>query len=139
MKLDKFLKKDVKWIGPDVTLRKAAQTMREARVGFLPILSPDKNVLGVLTDRDITVRAVAEGLNADVRVEDVMTRDIETCDVDDDIENIAKRMQRKKVRRIIAVDRDRHLAGVVSLTDIAATSKDPKILGETVKHINPLQ
>lgn len=136
MKLNEFLKKDVEYIAPGSTLRAAAKAMRDRHVGILPIVSPDKKVLGVVTDRDIAVRAVAEGLTADARVEDVMTREIEVCNVDDDLEAVTKRMRERKVRRMIALDRDKHLAGIVSITDIAATSKDPRMLGETIRQIN---
>jgi CBS domain-containing protein len=126
----------VECIGPDDTLQEAARRMRQLDVGPLPICDNDR-VAGMLTDRDITIRAVAEGLDPKTtKVRDVMTRDVITCFEDDDIEEAERLMQEKQVRRILVLNRDKRLVGIVSLGDLAAETGDPARTGRVLQDVS---
>jgi CBS domain-containing protein len=110
---------DVQVVGPQETLRGAAQLMRDLDVGALPVCD-GRRLLGMLTDRDITVRAVAIGLDASkVCVSDVMTDDLEFCTIEQDVHDLMRMMGEKQVRRLPVVDAERNLVGIVSLGDLA--------------------
>jgi CBS domain-containing protein len=110
---------DVTVIGPDETVAAAAAKMAQEDIGFLPVCDGER-VIGAITDRDITVRGVAVGCDVKrTRVRDVMTADITYCFEDDDVEKTAHLMRQNQIRRIIVVDRDKKLVGVVALGDLA--------------------
>ena len=101
------------------TLQHAARYMKQLNVGSLPVCEGTQ-LLGIVTDRDITVRGTAQGLNpAEARVSDVMTRGVETCAADDDAETALQVMGRAQVRRLPVVDAKRNLVGLVSLGDLS--------------------
>ena len=114
----------VETIDADDTVAAAARRLRDANVGILPVL--DRGVLaGVVTDRDLVVRVVAAGRNPDTTaVRDVMTEGVAICCDDDTIATATAIMVRKAVRRLVVLDRDGHLAGVVSVDDVAALAAD---------------
>lgn len=110
---------DVQVVGPQETLRSAAQLMRELDVGALPVCD-GRRLLGMLTDRDITVRGVAEGLDASKAcVSDVMSADLEYCSTDQDVQDLMRVMGERQVRRLPVLDADKNLVGIVSLGDLA--------------------
>ena len=110
---------DVRTIQPQDSLRRAAQCMQELDVGALPVCDGER-LLGMVTDRDITVRAIADGLDPDEAcVSDIMTPDVESCTADQDAEEAKRLMGARQVRRLPVVDRDRKLVGIVSLGDLA--------------------
>lgn len=101
------------------TLQEAAEKMRICNVGLLPVCEYGRPV-GVLTDRDIAIRATAAGDEpGKVRVRDIMTRDLHTCFLDQDLPAVARLMQEKQIRRILVTDHDGGLVGIVSLGDLA--------------------
>ena|ERR1044071_2439439 len=113
---------EVEVISPQDTLRDAAQKMRVHNVGFLPVCEDDQ-VLGAITDRDITVRATADGVNPDKPIKEFITTPIISCFDDDDIEKAANLMEEHQIRRVVILSRnDQHLAGVISLGDVAVIS-----------------
>ena len=117
------------------SLQRAAEIMRRCNIGFLPICD-DGRPVGVLTDRDITVRATADGSDpSSVRVGDVMTKDIQTCFQDQEIHEVANQMQSSQVRRILVVDRQGKLVGVVSLGDLSV-SGDEVLSGKTLNRVS---
>lgn len=119
MKLREIETERAESIEPDKSLREAAELMKEKNIGFLPVCKEGR-VLGILTDRDIVVRVVAEGEDPDdVLVEDAMTMGRVWCYEDEDVETAAAKMKEHKVRRLVVMDRDGRLAGVVSLGDLA--------------------
>jgi CBS domain-containing protein len=104
---------------PNETVMTAAKKMAERDIGFLAVCDGDR-LIGALTDRDITIRAVARGLDAaKTRVQDVMTKELTYCYEDEDIEHTAQLMKEKHLRRVVVVDRNTRLVGVVSLGDLA--------------------
>jgi CBS domain-containing protein len=127
MRISEMMTVDVATLDPDDSVEAAARLMRDAKVGFAPVVSK-RMVLGVLTDRDIVVRAVAKGYhNRLAKVLDILTPGAVHCGGDDDVSDAAKLMAENHVRRIIVVNPDNTLAGVLSLSDIAAHA------GETAK------
>jgi CBS domain-containing protein len=123
-------------IASNTTLQEAALRMKEIDVGPLPICEDDR-LAGILTDRDIVLRAVAEGLHPrTVRVRDVMTPRVEFCFEEQDVQEAARLMKEKQIRRLVVLDRDRRLAGMVSLGDIAVDAADARLAGETLERIS---
>ncbi len=113
------MSRDFKWVPPETTLRDAARTMRDNDIGFLPVGEKDRMV-GIITDRDITVRAVAEGFHPQSdTVRSVMTPSPFYCYEDQNVAEICDNMSFIKVRRLPVVSRDKRLVGVVSLGDLA--------------------
>jgi len=125
---------DVRVVGPQQTLRSAAQMMRELDVGALPVCD-GRRLLGMLTDRDITVRGVAEGLDAaKACVSDVMTTDLEYCTTEQEVQDLMRVMGEKQVRRLPVVDADKNLVGIVSLGDLA--TRQNARLDQTLREIS---
>jgi CBS domain-containing protein len=123
MKVKEIMTKEVEILHPDDSLKEAAQKMRVRNVGFLPVCDGDR-LVGVLTDRDITLRAMAEGMNPNTRIDrDLITSPIIYCFDDQDVEEAAKLMEDHQIRRVAVLSRgDKRLVGVVSLGDIATNS-----------------
>jgi len=125
---------DVQVIGPKDTLRRAAQLMREQEIGALPVCDGDK-LLGMLTDRDITVRGVAEGLDPDQTcASELMSSDVQFCTTDQDAQEAMRTMGDKQVRRLPVVDLDMKLVGIVSLGDLAL--RQPGHVDQAVREIS---
>jgi len=136
MKIKEIMTTDVEYVWPDDTLQEAALKMRDLDVGPMPVCDRDR-IAGMLTDRDIAVRAVAEGRDPrSTRVRDAMTRDIIFCYEDEDVEEAARLMQARQVRRILVLNRARRLVGIVSLGDLAAAAGDPQQVGEVFQEIS---
>jgi len=115
----------VQVIAPEATLRQAAQLMLALDVGALPVCQ-GPTVLGMVTDRDITVRGVAAGLPPDVAcVSDVMTKDPASCSEDQDTEHVMQVMGKAQVRRLPVVNLAHELVGIVSIGDLARRQTGP--------------
>jgi CBS domain-containing protein len=97
----------------------AARRMRDLNIGFLPICDDAEQLVGVITDRDIAMRVVAEDRQSNVAVEDVMTEDVVTCRPDDESEQAEELMRVNQIARLVCVDEGGKIAGVISLADIA--------------------
>lgn len=124
MKIKDLMHRDVAILEPSATLEEAAQKMAEADVGSLPVLLRGKPV-GVITDRDIVVRALAEGLKpAETSVESVMTSEVLHCREDDDARDAADLMAENRVRRLLVLNEADELAGVVSLADLSVSDQE---------------
>jgi CBS domain-containing protein len=134
MRVSEAMTRDVRVANPDQTIREAAQMMAELDAGALPVGEQDR-LVGMITDRDIAVRAVAHGKSPDTRVRDVMTDDVKYCFDDDDVEDVARNMADIQVRRLPVVNRDKRLVGIVAIADIAA-SEEPEVVGEAVSGIS---
>ena len=116
--LKDLMSRDVKVVGPDVTIADAARMMRDGDFGMLPVSDNDR-MIGTISDRDIAIRAVAEGKGADTKVRDVMSEGIAWAYEDDSVEKAAQLMSERQVRRLPVVDRDKRLIGIVALGDFA--------------------
>ncbi len=118
MKCEEVMKTKIHWVSPQTSVAAAAQKMRDENVGFLPVCDQSKKVVGTLTDRDLAIRVVANNLNGQVPVRDVMTEEVVTCNVKDDLKTAQTVMGERKKSRIICVDDRGDLAGVISLSDL---------------------
>ncbi len=114
---------DVEVVRPEETLRDAARAMADLDVGSLPVCDGRK-LIGMITDRDITVRAVAEGKGSETPVSEVMTDEVIWCTDTDSIDEVLEQMSDAQVRRIPVVDKDRQLVGIVALGDIALEEEE---------------
>ena len=121
MKISELMTTDVETIGADQTAREAASFMLRAEAGSIPVCEGDK-VIGMITDRDIAVRGVAQGRGPETPVRDLMSDGIICAREDDDVEDVARRMSQEQVRRLPVVDADDRLCGIVSLGDLARES-----------------
>jgi CBS domain-containing protein len=108
----------VKIAAPDQTIQQAAGMMADLDAGIIPVADKDR-LVGMITDRDIAVRAVAQGLPPDTQVSQVMSKDVKYCFDDDSIDDVARNMGDIKVRRLPVVNRDKRLVGILSLGDMA--------------------
>lgn len=140
MKITEIMAPEVESVDVDATVEEAAQVMSDVDIGCVPVVDAGK-VLGVVTDRDIVLRAVAESLlPADTLVTEVMTRVVVHCFEDDDVETAARLMEENQVRRVFVYDREGFLSGVVSLGDLAlATTKGGEVLEIVSRHGTPVE
>jgi CBS domain-containing protein len=123
MKVQDIMTTNVECIAPDTTIQEAAERMKSLDVGFLPICEKDR-LIGTLTDRDIVVRGIAENRNNQTSARTLMTSDVYYCFESDDIEKCAEHMKDKDVRRMLVLDKNKRLVGVVSLGDISKSQED---------------
>lgn len=119
---------------PNQTIREAAKIMADMDIGALPVGENDR-LVGMITDRDIAVRAVAEGRGSDARIADVMSREMLYCFDDQDLEDVERNMGDVQVRRLPVVNREKRLVGIVSLGDLARCEKSSKV-GETLSQVS---
>ena len=120
MQVHHLMSRDVATITPGTTLKDAARRMADLDVGALPVSDKDR-LVGMITDRDIAVRGVAQGRTASAKVRDVMTPEIKYCFDDQELDEIAINMADLQLRRLPVVDRDKRLVGILSLADIAVS------------------
>jgi CBS domain-containing protein len=136
MQLKDFINYRVEVVHPDDTLQQAAQKMRHLDVGSMPVCEGE-HLVGVVTDRDITIRATAEGQDpTQTEVRDVMTPDVLYCFETQDVEEAAKMMQDNQIRRIFVVNEDEELVGVTSLGELATVTGDRQLAGETLQRVS---
>lgn len=116
-------------VTPDTTIQEAARLMRDEDFGFLPVGSID-HLDGTLTDRDMVIRALAEGMSADTPVEDILSDDVVCVREDLDIDEAAAVMRRHQIRRLAVVDVGERMVGIVSVGDIARELGDDDLTGD---------
>jgi len=127
IRVAELMTEDPEVVTADATLADAARRMRDLNVGMIPVVESSENrrLRGVITDRDIAVRAVAEGKDAaKTKVEECMTSDLETCNKNDSVSDVLRVMQREQIRRVPITDRDGRLVGIVAQADIAVDYLD---------------
>jgi CBS domain-containing protein len=116
---------------------RAAGKMKDLDVGALPVKSEGNRLVGIITDRDIVVRSIAHGLNPEITpVGDIMTRGIFSCSADQTPEEAAKIMADAKVRRLVVVNPDNSVVGILSLGDVAVKGAGRETAGEAVEKIS---
>jgi len=134
-KIHEVMTRGVEVVQPSDTLRAAAEMMRDLSVGPLPVCNGAR-VVGMVTDRDIVVRAVARGLDpSTTRIADVMTPSVEYCFDDEETDAVLRRMEERQLRRFIVVDRNKKLVGIVALGDLSE-HEDRERVGETLQGIS---
>jgi CBS domain-containing protein len=118
MLITDIMKHEPDYLLPHASSRAAARRMRDRNLGFLPVCDRHRRVIGMITDRDIALRVVAEGLQYDLPVGDVMTREVVACHPEDDLPRVERLMAASHKSRLVVLDQEGRLAGVVSLSDI---------------------
>ncbi|HZN66047.1 MAG TPA: CBS domain-containing protein [Tepidisphaeraceae bacterium] len=135
MQVSQILTREVETIRPDMPVREAAQRMRSMDVGSLPVCD-GRHLLGMVTDRDITIRITAEGRDpANTPVQEAMTPDVAYVFEDQDVQEAARIMQQHQIRRLPVLSRDKQLVGIVALGDVAQTGKD-RLAGDALEKIS---
>ena len=133
--LKDLMSRDVKVISPEMTVGDAAKSMRDGNFGMMPVGENDR-MIGTISDRDIAIRAVAEGKDGNASVREVMTEGIAWAFEDDTVEQGAKIMSERQVRRLPVVDRDKRLVGIVALGDFAVESSEVRPTAEALSGIS---
>ena len=134
MKVRDFMTRDVRTARPEDTIQQLARMMAEADTGAIPVLDGDRPV-GLVTDRDIVVRGLAQGRGPDTTASQVMTGNLEFANEDDDLDEVSDKMARLQVRRLLVLDNSHRLCGIVSLGDFAQEGKR-KDAGEALQDIS---
>ena len=134
MKIKDVMTADVVVAAPDQTVADAARMMARCDAGALPV-GQDDRLVGMITDRDIALRAVARDLPPDTPVSECMSKEVLYCFQDEDVEHVAENMGEQKVRRLPVLDREKRLVGIVSIGDLALHSK-PKTSGQAIAAIS---
>ena len=123
MRVSEAMSRDVRLANPGQSIRDVAKIMAEIDAGAMPVQENDR-LVGMITDRDIAIRAVAQGKGPDTPVRDVMsTEQVLYCYDDEDLDHVAKNMGDQRVRRLPVVNREKRLVGIVSLADVATNEK----------------
>ena len=125
MKIGQIMHRDVEVIAPDKTLRDAAAAMKRLDAGVLPVGEHDK-LVGMITDRDIAIRGIANGKGPDATVREAMSHEVKYCFEDEDVDHVAGNMAELQVRRLPVMNRDKRMVGIVSLGDLATEGSLPK-------------
>ena len=134
MKVNAAMTRDVQLVNPDQTIREAAHLMAEIDAGALPVTDNDR-LVGMITDRDIAIRAVAQGKSPDTRIRDVMSSGILYCFYDQQLDDVARNMGKNQVRRLPVINHDKRLVGILSLGDLAG-KEDPTAVGRAVLRVS---
>jgi len=136
MQVSDVMTRNAECTRPEATLQEAAERMKALDVGSLPVCGDD-HLVGVLTDRDITIRCVADGHDprAD-RVRDVMTPQVYYCFEDDDVADAAELMREKQVRRLPVLNHDKRMVGIVALGDLAVENGNEQLAGHALEGIS---
>lgn len=120
MQVKQCMSQAPKTVEANASIRECAQQMRDLDTGFVPI-AKDEKLIGVITDRDLAIRVLADGKSPDDQIQSVETQEVLYCMQDDDIRDVLRNMREQEVQRLIVLDndQDKDLVGVVSLSDIA--------------------
>jgi CBS domain-containing protein len=122
MRVVDAMTRDVRVANPDQNLIDAAKMMAECDAGVLPVGENDR-LVGMITDRDILIRALAQGKTVDTKVREVMSGEVKYCFEEDDVDEVARNMGDLQVRRLPVLNKDKRLTGILSLGDIANTDE----------------
>jgi CBS domain-containing protein len=127
--------RQVKICTPGQTIREVAQTMAEIDAGAMPVGENDR-LIGMITDRDIAIRGVAQGKGPDTPVREVMSEHVEYCYDDEDLDKVAQGMGDVRVRRVPVVNREKRLVGILSLGDVARNDDHREVVAQTVAGVS---
>lgn len=135
MKVREAMTREVRLARPEQSIQEVAKQMAEMDIGALPVEENDR-LVGMITDRDIAVRAIAEGRGPDTRVRDVMSTEIKYCFEDQSVDEVTQNMGDLRVRRLPVVNRDKRLVGILSLGDLALEDGAQDEAGEALSQIS---
>lgn len=133
--LKDLMSRDVQVIGASETIKEAAQQMRKGNFGMLPVEENDR-MIGAISDRDIAIRAIADGKDSSTQVRDVMSAGIVWAYEDDSVDHAAKLMSEHQIRRLPIVNSEKRLVGILALGDFAVESADIEAAGEALSAIS---
>lgn len=133
--LKDLMSRDVKIVDPDMSIAEAARQMRDGDFGLMPVGESDR-MIGTISDRDITIRAVAAGKDSATKVRDVMSAGVMWAYEDDSVEQAVKVMSERQVRRLPVLDRNKRLVGIVALGDIAVDPVQSQPAAEALSEIS---
>lgn len=137
MKVQEVMTTKVESVSPTTTLRKAAKKMSDLNVGALPVVDDDGKLLGIITDRDISVFAIAMGHDPQsTEIQKVMTKEVYTCDASQDIAEAAEIMEQHNIRRLAVMSGDEAMAGFLSVDDLAHVSGE--LAGTVLEAATPI-
>ena len=134
MKVSESMRRDPRLISPDKTLKDSARLMEAFNIGAL-LVSDGTRLVGMITDRDIAIRGIAQGKGPGAPVRDVMSPDVKYCYADQEVDEVARNMAELQVRRLPVISRDKRLVGMLSLTDIAKADGDGRVAGTTLREM----
>lgn len=135
MKVSEAMTREVRLARPEQTIREIASLMGEMDIGAVPVEENDR-LVGMITDRDIAVRAVAQGRGPDTPVREVMSGEIKYCFEDQSIDEVTQNMGDLKIRRLPVVNREKRLVGILSLGDLAIENRWQDEAGEALSEIS---
>jgi CBS domain-containing protein len=137
MEIREVMTTHVECIRPEASLLDAARKMKKFDIGPLPVCGDNDRLVGMVTDRDIVVRAIADGRDLEeTKVQDIMTPEVHYCMENHDVEHVARLMRDRQVRRLVVLNDDRRLVGIVSLGDLAVETGDEEMTGEALEGIS---
>lgn len=135
MRVADVMSREVELVCPEATVQEAATAMAEYDVGAV-LIGSGQSLEGILTDRDIILRAIVDGRNpAELRVREIMSSTLFTCQEDDTLEDAFRIMSERQVRRLPVLDHDGNLTGIVTLSDLGRLERDPRRISETLREI----
>lgn len=130
------MSKKPEFLPPTATLKQAANQMRTHDYGFIPV-GEDDRLIGTVTDRDIAIRAVSEGRDPNkTTLRDIMSDNVYYCFEEDALEKVATKMEELQIRRMIVLNKNKRMTGIISLGDIARKSKNIKLCGEVTEAVS---
>lgn len=136
MKIREIMTQHIETVDADATVRDVAELMRRLDVGVIPVVDQSR-VAGVITDRDVCLRCVADNRNANhTPAREIMSSDVRTASEDDDVRDAANLMKRDQIRRLIVVDSEDRAVGMVSLGDLAVHCNDEKVTADALEEIS---
>ncbi len=135
MKVRECMTSDVQIADPEQTIRDAARVMASLDAGVLPVGENDR-LVGMITDRDIAIRGVAEGKGPDTKIRDVMSREVKYCFEHEDIDDVLRNMGDLQVRRLPVLSQDKRLVGIIALGDLATKDGETAQAGEALSGIS---
>lgn len=136
MQVKEIMSKKPEFLPPNATLKQAADIMRSNDCGFVPIGENDR-LIGAITDRDITIRAIATGKDINkTTVRDIMSKGIQFCFDNDELEKVVKKMETLQIRRLVVLNKDKRMIGIISLGDIATKCKNSELCSELTEAVS---
>lgn len=135
MKVSECMSTNVGLVTPEMTLQEAARKMVDLDCGSLPVADNDR-LVGMLTDRDIAIRAISKGKGPDTAVREAMTDKVVYCYTDQDVTDVGRIMAEKKVRRLPVLDREKRLKGIVSIGDLSKSDLPPEAAKEALHEVS---
>lgn len=131
-----IMSKNPEFLPPSATLKQAADQMRVHDYGFIPIGENDR-LIGTVTDRDLTIKAVADGMDPNKKtVKEVMHKGVYFCFEDDPLEKVIKQMEGLQVRRLVVLNKEKRMTGIISLGDIATRANNPELCSELTEAVS---